>query len=224
MRKETRRIFLSGGGDEEDSKLIDEQFVKALDLSKPTVYIPNAMSQDRYPSCLDWFTSAMGRYGVTSIEMWDDLHTRRPVGDVAGVYIGGGDTVKLLNEIRATGFDRYIAEIVEHGAPLYGGSAGAIIFGEDIRTAPEASNLSQSEAKGLKLVDGYSVMCHYNEQQAVRAQALQEMVGTSVISIPEESGAFICGKNLVNCGSAPIYLYSSDGKGALEAGGSLELK
>ena len=121
-------IFLAGGGNAEDSRLLDAQFVSALDPAKPVVYIPNAMRLRPYQSCLAWFRPIMAAHGVTAIEMWDDLKPRRAASDIAGVYIGGGDTAKLLMEVRESGFDRFLHEMASQGIPIYGGSAGAIIL------------------------------------------------------------------------------------------------
>jgi len=68
------------------------------------------------------------------------------------MYIGGGDTVKLLKEVHKVSFDEYLRKIAQKGIPLYGGSAGAIILGEDIRTTPEAKHLVASKAMGIKIV------------------------------------------------------------------------
>ena len=137
------------------SRLLDAQFVMRLHPAKPVVYVPNAMRSRPYQSCIAWFRSVMAPRGVFAIEMWDDLKPRCAARDIAGVYIGGGDTVKLLSEVRERGFDKYLHEMASQGIPIYGGSAGAIILGEDIRTRPEALHLSQLDAIGLKLIAEY---------------------------------------------------------------------
>jgi len=43
------------------------------------------------------------------------------------VYIGGGDTFKLLKLIRESGFDEKLLRYYKSGGAIYGGSAGAII-------------------------------------------------------------------------------------------------
>jgi len=57
MNSKKTSIFLAGGGEADDSRLLDEQFVKMLDLTKPLIYIPNAMRSKPYQSCLEWFRS-----------------------------------------------------------------------------------------------------------------------------------------------------------------------
>lgn len=204
MKEKTNHIFLAGGGSAEDSKLLDERFVEILDRTKPLVYIPNAMKSRPYRSCLEWFRSVMSPLGVTNVEMWDNLRSQYPATSIAGVYIGGGDTVKLSNELRASGFNGYLLEVANAGVPLYGGSAGAIILGEDLRTAPEAKGLDDSEAMGLKIVPGYSIVCHYNVSEEAAVRQLAQRFGHSILAIPEKAGGYLSDSILTNYGTESI--------------------
>jgi dipeptidase E len=210
MNAQTTHIFLAGGGGAEDSKFLDEQFVKILDLTKPLVYIPNGMRSKPYQSCLGWFRSVMVPLGVTVIEMWDDLRPRRPVAEIAGVYIGGGDTVKLLKEIREAGFEEYLLKVARSGVPLYGGSAGAIILGEDIRTAPEASQLNTMEAAGLKLIKDHSIVCHYKMDDREATMKLSKDLRQKIIAIPEKAGGYVADGTFTNYGTEPIIIVQGD--------------
>jgi dipeptidase E len=207
MNTKSFNIFLAGGGNAEESQLLDAQFVKALDPAKPVVYVPNAMRSRPYQSCLAWFRSVMAMHGTFAIEMWDDLKPRYAASDIAGVYIGGGDTAKLLLEIRESGFDAYLHEMASHGIPIYGGSAGAIILGEDIRTTSEALHLSQSDAIGLKLVTGYSIVCHYKPEHEAETRKLSETLGQCLMAIPEKAGGHVTGKSITNCGTEPLVIF-----------------
>lgn len=203
-------VFLAGGGGAEDSRLLDEQFVKALDLAKPLVYIPNAMQSRPYQSCLEWFRSVVTPLGITTIEMWDDLRPRDRATAIAGVYIGGGDAAKLLTELRESGFDDFLLEVVRGGIPLYGGSAGAIILGEDIRSAPEAKHLTSAEAVGLKIVGGHSIVCHYRTEDEDAAQTLAETLHQRIIAIPERAGGHLAGNVLTNYGTEPLSIFREE--------------
>lgn len=224
MNIETTRIFLAGGGGAEDSKLLDEQFVKMLDLAKPLIYIPNAMRSKPYQSCLEWLRSVMAPFGVVTIEMWDDLRPRYPVAGIAGVYIGGGDTAELLKEVRGAGFDEYLREVAQSGVPLYGGSAGAIILGEDIRTAPEAKDLSVSEALGLKIVEGYSIICHHKPDDEDTVRNLSKALRQGIIAIPEKAGGNVVGKTLTNHGTEPLTVIREDRVDLINPSHSIELE
>ena len=209
MNSKGGSIFLAGGGNAEDSRFLDAQFVKALDQAKPVVYVPNAMRSRPYQSCLAWFRSVMAAHGVIAIEMWGDLKPRRAVSDIAGVYIGGGDTAKLLMEVRESGFDAYLHEMASYGIPIYGGSAGAIILGEDIRTTPEAKHLSHSDAAFLKLVEGYSIVCHYKPEHETKTRKLSETLGRNFIAISERAGGHVTGRLIAVHGTEPIFIFGN---------------
>jgi dipeptidase E len=218
MSKAIATIFLAGGGSAEDSRLLDENFVKTLALPKPLVYIPNAMRSRSYESCLEWFRSVMEPLGVTAIEMWDDLHPHLPATEIAGIYIGGGDTTKLLTELRQSGFDNYLREVAENGTPIYGGSAGAIVLGEDIRTAIEARGLSAFQAVGLKLVSGCSIVCHYEPGKELATLDLAQMLDQPMIAIPEKAGARISRGVLTNYGTEPLVVIRANRMDSINPG------
>lgn len=224
MNTKTTHIFLAGGGSAEESKLLDEQFVGMLDLLKPLVYIPNAMRSKPYQTCLEWFHSVMNPLGVTAIEMWDDLRSHHPVDGIAGIYIGGGDTAKLLEEIRGAGFDKYLREVAQSGVLLYGGSAGAIILGEDIRTAPEANKLDVTKVAGLGIIKGYSIVCHYKASDREATIALFQNLRQNIIAIPEKAGGYVTGKILTNYGTEPIVIVQGDRVDAVNSDHSIELE
>ena len=224
MNRKTTHIFLAGGGGAEESKLLDEQFVRVLNLTKPLVYIPNAMRSKPYQSCLEWFRSVMTPLGVATIEMWDDIRPRYPVAGIAGVYIGGGDTVKLLKEIRGAGFDEYLREVAQNGLPLYGGSAGAIILGEDIRTTPKTSQLSATEAAGLGIIKNHSIVCHYKIDGQEVMMKLSKNLRQNIIAIPEKAGGYVVGRTLTNYGTEPIVIVQEGRADSVNPNHSAELK
>lgn len=224
MEPKTINIFLAGGGSAEDSRLFDERFVKIIGYTKPLVYIPNAMKSWSYQSCFEWFQSVMIPLGVTKIEMWDDLRPRySEVTSIAGIYIGGGDAVKLLKELRESGFNDYLFEAATAGIPLYGGSAGAIILGEDIRTAPEAKNLNALESVGLKIISGYSILCHYDAKDENTVQQLSQSLSRNIIAIPEKAGGHFLSGNLINYGIEPISIFRAGRITYLEPNRSIPL-
>ncbi len=203
-------IYLAGGGDSQASFYIDEVFISELDRDKSLVYIPVAMDARPYSACLDWFESVFMPRGITNIVMWTDL-SRVPfdLKDAAGIYVGGGDTVRLLRKIRHAGAERYLFDALWAGVPLYGGSAGAILFGEDVRTAPEAVYLARSEANGMGLTDGYSVYCHYAPDEIV--YHLVSRLDTPLFAIPEEAGVRLQGGEITVHGTAPVDVLTCNG-------------
>ena len=51
---------------------------------------------------------------------------------------------------------------------MYGSSAGSIIFGRDIigTTYEDENNVGLSDSKGLNLVKGFDICCHYRDEDS----------------------------------------------------------
>ena len=83
------------------------------------------------------------------------------------IYVGGGDTVYMLEKWRETGLDKLILSAYEKGKIICGLSAGAICWFKDMYTDYEIMRGQSSEyvlKKGLGVLDG--TMCpHFNERE-----------------------------------------------------------
>jgi dipeptidase E len=77
--------------------------------------------------------------------------------EVDAVYVGGGNTFRILADLRCSGMDRELTEKVHAGLPYIGLSAGSVIVGPDIEPAgllddPSAAPDLHSTA-GFGLID-----------------------------------------------------------------------
>ena len=83
------------------------------------------------------------------------------------IYIGGGDTVFMLDKWQEFGIDKMLIDAYESGKIICGLSAGAICWFSDMYTDYEIMRGESSEyvlRKGLGLLDG--AMCpHFNERK-----------------------------------------------------------
>ncbi len=84
------------------------------------------------------------------------------------IYVGGGDTLFMLDKWRETGLLELILQAYERGTVICGLSAGAICWFKDMYTDFEIMRGESSRyvmKKGLGVLGG--AMCpHYNERQA----------------------------------------------------------
>lgn len=218
------KIFLGGGGSESDSLYLDKRFVSMLDLEKPVFYIPVAMKSRPYSECLEWFASVMSPLGVKKIEMITNFEevSGDKLDSSCGMYIGGGDSTKLIREIRKNDFDKRLLRYINSGNPVYGGSAGAVILGADVRTAPESKDLDHNSAKGLNVLSGYSVYAHYDARK-VNIQQLFEKNKQPTIAISERSGAYIEDNLLEVIGFEDVRLVNDKGITTLKLGQKIQL-
>ncbi|MDD4187432.1 MAG: Type 1 glutamine amidotransferase-like domain-containing protein [Bacilli bacterium] len=131
------KIFLCGGGSGERAGEAMKTFGEIIDKKKPLLYIPLAMNEERYPECLVWIKSEMKLIGIKNIHMIVNPKELINVNynDYCAIFLGGGNTYKLLNDIKSSGAFNKIKEYIENDGIVFGGSAGAIIFGKNIDTA-----------------------------------------------------------------------------------------
>src|SRR5512143_4149987 len=121
------RIMFAGGGDERDSRPLDEIFAGWLGGGR-LLYLPSALV---HPSNKEagyrWIQGALAPLGVKKIDSWMDLtgKTFRDLDGYDGVYISGGNTFFLLQQVRAHHLDAALDRFIQAGKPVYGGSAGA---------------------------------------------------------------------------------------------------
>jgi len=223
MNNIKRQLFLAGGGNKSDSRVIDQLFSLALDKGKSLVYIPNAMESRPYSECLKWLESVFRLLGIDRFVMITDLKTVNLDDSlVGGIYIGGGNTIKLLREVVQLHFDSWLKKLFAQGVPIYGGSAGAIILGQTILTAPEAEKLSEKESHGLDLIDGFSAYCHYDGQRNL--QSLCGKLKTKLVAIPEKAGVYISDQVLSAVGTEPISIFTDSKRLCLKPEEKLNLK
>jgi len=217
------RIFLAGGGSSQDSLLLDKAFAREIQTGKPLLYVPQARKAEEYQTCLGWVTSLFLPLGITQIKMLRKLKeflTEKV--NPGGIYLGGGDTAKLLKDVRASGFDKYLVKAIQKGIPVYGGSAGAIILGQTILVSPEVKGLNTDEAKGLNILNGFSIYCHYDGKENLGE--LCKRLGTKIIAIPEKSGVYIHNGSLSVVGYKPIVAFSAHKNVILQPGDTINLE
>lgn len=101
-------------------------------------------------------------YGEMSVEKIADK-----INKADCIYIGGGDTVYMLERWKELGVDKMIVEAYNEGKIICGLSAGAICWFADMYTDYEIMRGQSADyvlKKGLGIIDG--AMCpHFNERE-----------------------------------------------------------
>ena len=182
------RLLLSGGGSPDAVVPLDELFISQIDIHAPTLYIPVAM-EPPYNECLNWFQKTYQPYGLRHVEMCTDLSSIQNLSQYTAIFIGGGNTFKLLNTIKNSRFDSKLLEYLNNNGLVYGGSAGAIIFGSSIKTAEYAdvNSVGLNDLSGLNLTGGKDIFRHYSHKDN---QYIRDYHNDLFI-LYEESGLFI---------------------------------
>ncbi|HLG75530.1 MAG TPA: Type 1 glutamine amidotransferase-like domain-containing protein [Ktedonobacteraceae bacterium] len=206
------RLLLSGGGSAEDSLLLDQLLVQLVGTGR-MVYLPIAMDAHRmrYASCYQWITSVFTPLGLEHITMWSDLSakTEDDLKTFAALYIGGGNTFKLLNDIKQTRFDQVIRHFLHQGGIFYGGSAGAIICSKDISTASllDRNDVGLEDTTGLDMLQGTSLWCHYRPTDDEQIQTVAERLQHPMIALSEKTGLYVQDNMIRVIGFEPVMIF-----------------
>jgi dipeptidase E len=82
------------------------------------------------------------------------------------IFISGGNTFVLLQELQRTGADKMIAEEIRSGKPYIGSSAGSVVLSPDIEYIKAMDNCAAAPDlktfAALNIVDFYPVPHHTN--------------------------------------------------------------
>jgi len=212
------KLFLSGGGHANKTKKLDRLFEANIPKGMPLLYIPIAMPQKifTYGQCYDWIKVV---FPNLKIDMWTCLAGRKPEGlsGYGAIYFGGGNTYYLLNHIKETNFSSVLKKYYKSGGMIYGGSAGAIIFGKDIQTVGFGDDADRNEAglkefDGLNLVNGYSIQCHYSSHDDADLVRFSKKYKLNVIALPDDTGLVVEGKQMKVIGESNAVVFSKSSK------------
>lgn len=210
------KVFLNGGG--ADIQTIDayKRLNQIIDKSKPCLYIPLAMAQEKYDSCYEWISGELKSIDVPNIDMVksaEELSTKS-LNDYSFLFIGGGNTFKLLHDLKKCGAFENILDYINNNGIVFGGSAGAIIFGKDLEACKIAdkNEVNLKDINGFDILNGISLLCHYTNQTPEKdAKSKQYLLELSQhrtsVALPEEITLYLNDNDIEVIGSKPYYLF-----------------
>lgn len=134
-----KRIFLCSSFADVASVLSESV---AIPLKGKTVaFIPTASIHEEYTRYVEDGRAALDALGLIvkelEISQCSRNKTEEVLNDCDCIYVSGGNTFFLMQELRRTGADRYITEQVGKGKTYIGESAGAMILAPDIEYAKD---------------------------------------------------------------------------------------
>jgi dipeptidase E len=151
--------------------------------------------------------------------MWTALaeHQGHELEKFDAVYIGGGNTYSLLAELIQSGFDHHLKVYAAAGGIIYGGSAGAVVLGKDIRTVRQMdrNDIGLLEVNCLNLVSGHAIWPHYSVRDDTYIKAFVQKYQHPVLGISERSGVTLESGGMRSVGFDPAYRFDQEGKSAI---------
>jgi len=214
--KKTKRIYLSGGGNEKQSFPLDKFFFDTLPKNGRFLYIPIALREHKlYSTAHLWMKNITELHDRSDVqfEIVDDpsKYNLEAIKEFDGIYIGGGNTWSLIQEIRESGFADVLIQYIEAGGQVYGGSAGAIIMGKRIDTHDDENKIGLQDVSGFNLLNNFSVACHFKDEQNDRFKAWASDHNLPIVCLPEETGLVIESGVALCIGTKPCVIYFADG-------------
>lgn len=212
------RVFLCGGGDGAQSALAYQRFSESIDHAKPLLYIPLAIECEAYPGCLEWITNELNEVKLPGIEMVTSMEEllQKDLRRYCALFIGGGNTYRLLTGLKTSGCFDKIADYIRHGGIVFGSSAGVILFGADIDSCAcnDNNDVHLTDTAGFDVLNSLSLLCHYtNRAQEKDRQSTEYLLALSkrqiILALPEEDTVFVNGENVEVIGERPYYIFKN---------------
>ena len=198
--------FLCGGG---FGTKVKKTFNKYIGNQANILYIPIAMTSDKLCECEKWFTNEISDYNanfyiVKSFEKIDKIN----ISKFSHIFIGGGNTYKLLSELKKTTF---FNKIKHFNGKLWGGSAGAIIFGKDINSCKNEDDniVNLQNTDGANTINDYSLICHLNKESFERNKEYLKNYSLKykTIFLSEENIIYKKDENFKIIGDSPYIIF-----------------
>lgn len=156
------KLMLIGGGEVGrngrmyETKEIDEEIVKMSGVSNPKVLFIGLASSfaDSY---YDYIKNIFKDLGCTPVYLKKKNVTKNPdivknkIEDADIIYIGGGDTIKLMDTVKEYGIDALLKDAANRGCVIAGISAGAILMAQK---GFSDSYILRGESNDYSFIDG----------------------------------------------------------------------
>lgn len=223
------KLILCGGGSGKQNYYANKKLNEIIDHNKPLLYVPLAMDESDHPydSCYEWINEELAQVQLSGIDMvrsFEEL-VQKNYDNYCALFIGGGNTYKLLKGIKDSGAFEKIKEFINNGGIVIGGSAGAVIFGCDIDiiSTMDPNDVALIDTKGFNVMNGVSIFPHYTNTKSKLSEeenlarlnnftnAIKHfsMTNGDVIAIPEEDAIFVNNGELEILGNRPFFLFKN---------------
>jgi dipeptidase E len=215
------RLLLISNSTGPDGGFLDHCETEILDFvgeAGPVLFVPFALGDETGYG--EKAVERLERMGLMAAwaDRADDPVAR--LGGAGAVFVGGGNTFRLLDRLYATGMLEAVRAAVRSGLPYLGSSAGSNVAGPTIRTTNDMPIVEPPSFRALGLVP-FQVNPHYvdrdpdsSHQGETREQRLQEYLEeneTPVVALREGALLRVEGETGVLRGSAGARLYRRGG-------------
>ena len=153
-----------------------KKFLDKNTESKKILFIPTATNVDEYKKYIHLTQKAFEDFGYEvenfDISIFSEEIAKEKLSEAKTVFISGGNTFYLLQELKRKNLTSYLKERIENGLLYIGESAGSVIVAPDIEYASIVDDKTLAtelnDYTGLNLVDFY-IVPHFEEEPFVES-------------------------------------------------------
>ena len=153
-----------------------KKFLDKNTESKKILFIPTATNVDEYKKYIHLTQKAFEDFGYEvenfDVSIFSEEIAKEKLSEAKIVFISGGNTFYLLQELKRKNLIPYLKERIENGLLYIGESAGSVIAAPDIEYASIVDDKTLAteldDYTGLNLVDFY-IIPHFEEEPFVES-------------------------------------------------------
>ena len=153
-----------------------KKFLDKNTESKKILFIPTATNVDEYKKYIHLTQKAFEDFGYEvenfDVSIFSENTAKEKLSEAKIVFISGGNTFYLLQELKRKNLITYLKERIENGLLYIGESAGSVIAAPDIEYASVIDDKTVAtelnDYTGLNLVDFY-IVPHFEEEPFVES-------------------------------------------------------
>ena len=153
-----------------------KKFLDKNTESKKILFIPTATNIDEYKKYIHLTQKAFEDFGYEvenfDVSIFSEEIAKEKLSQAKIVFISGGNTFYLLQELKRKNLTSYLKERIENGLLYIGESAGSVIAAPDIEYASIVDDKTLAtelnDYTGLNLVDFY-IVPHFEEEPFVES-------------------------------------------------------
>ena len=153
-----------------------KKFLDKNTESKKILFIPTAANVEEYKKYMHLTQKAFEDFGYKvenfDVSIFSEEIVKEKLSEAKIVFISGGNTFYLLQELKRKNLITYLKERIENGMLYIGESAGSVIAAPDIEYASviddETVATELDDYAGLNLVDFY-IVPHFEEEPFVES-------------------------------------------------------
>jgi dipeptidase E len=216
------RVLLGSGGFRTPERIstLAETMRSFFGPLRRLLFVPFALADH------DGYQKALTEHGLNAGYELDGLHRhddpQRAVEQAEGVFMGGGNTFRLLASLYALGLLPTLRERVRSGMPYLGVSAGANLAGPTIKTTNDMPIVQPPSFDALGLVpfqsnphyytgsnfvrQGERYIEHFGETRDERIREFHEENDTPIIGL-WEAGILRCDAGRIVLSTAPARVF-----------------